>query len=734
MATKEPKQEGVAVPTVVVSVIVVFVAGLLIGKFTMGSRQKSCKNKQCPAQIVRYRIYPRATNPSLGPQDAKVTIIEVSDLTCPKCGAMAKRLVALQKKFSKDVRLVFTGYPDKPNVQLGAVAVLAAKQQHKFWKFHDVLFSGSTRLGQADLIRYASQAGLNIAKFKQDLKDPRLNRLVTFDRRLTARFGIHKMPSVFINGRYVSGDVAMAQLEKVVKEELASADKMLASLKKQGRLRNGRAGVQVYRELLRDARTSLGSGPVKTNRRPKRPQEDSKAVYRIPIEGKPWKGAKNALVTIVESSDFQCPFSRRVEPTITQVMKAYKGKVKVVWHNNPLPFHRNAMIAAEAAWEAFKQKGNDGFWKFHAELYANQAKLRGDPKAFLKETAKKLGLNMAHFNKALEEHVHKHLLQAQGQVARTFAATGTPTFFINGRKLRGARPFQFFKSLIDEEAAKAEKTIKTGKSTLASYYATIMKTAATRVKYLPGSLPVRRRVVDPTVVYKIPIEGKPWKGAQNALITIVESSDFQCPFCMKVEPTIDQIMKAYQGKVKVVWHNNPLPFHRNSMIAAEAAWEAFKQKGNKGFWQFHHELYANQAKFGVGPRAFLEETAKKLGLNMARFNKALDTHSHRAELEQQRKLSNLLGARGTPGFFINGKLFVGARPFASFKRKIDEELANAKKMLSQAGGVAHLYAFLMKNAKSQAVYRSQGGPARMPLIRHHGPLHLRRVRPSSVIK
>ena len=734
MATKEPKQEGVPVSTVVISVIVVFVAGLLIGKFTMGRRQKPCKNKQCPAQVVRYRIYPRATNPSLGPVDAKVTIIEVTNFACPSCGTMAKRLVALQKKFPKDVRLVFTANPDKATARLAAVAVLAAKQQHKFWKFHDVLFASPNRLGQMDLIRYATQAGLDVTRFSQDLKDPRLNRLVSFDQRLTARFGIRKMPSIFIDGRYLNGNASMAKLEKMVKEELVAADKILASLKKQGRLRNGRAGVQAYRELLRDARTSLGGGPTKMNRRQKRPQEDPKAVYRIGTEGKPWKGAKNALVTIVESSDFQCPFCRRVEPTIDQVMKAYKGKVKVVWHNNPLPFHRNAMIAAEAAWEAYKQKGNEGFWKFHHELYANQAKLRGNPRAFLNETARKLGLNMARFNKDLDEHVHRAALEAQAHVSRGLAATGTPTFFINGRKLRGARPFQFFKTLIDEVSAKAEKSIKAGHATLATYYATIMKTAATRVKYLSGGKPMRRRVVDPTVVYKIPIEGKPWKGAKHALITIVETSDFQCPFCKRVEPTVDQIMAAYKGQVKVVWHNNPLPFHHNSMLAAEAAWEAYKQKGDEGFWKFHRALYANQVRLGSDARAFLEETARKLGLNMARFNKALDAHTHRAELEQQRKVSNLLGARGTPGFFINGKLFVGARPFASFKRKIDEELANAKKLLSKAGGVAHLYDFLMKDAKPQAVYKTQGGSPRMPLIRRHRPLNLRRIRPSAVVK
>ena len=210
--------------------------------------------------------------------------------------------------------------------------------------------------------------------------------------------------------------------------------------------------------------------------------------------------------------------------------KEWKGKVKIVYNHNPLGFHKQAMVAAEAAYEAFVQKGNRGFWNFYEKLFEKQGQLRKEGRALLETIAKDMGLNMTKFKAALDKHTHQPAIQKQQQLARSLGAMGTPTFFINGRKLRGARPFPAFKALIDEELKKAEKAVKERKATVATYYGTVMKTGLTKVKYLPGSAPPpqrRRKVVDPTVVFHVPVKGKPWAGAKDALVTIVESSEFQ---------------------------------------------------------------------------------------------------------------------------------------------------------------------------------------------------------------
>jgi len=114
--------------------------------------------------------------------------------------------------------------------------------------------------------------------------------------------------------------------------------------------------------------------------------------------------------------------------------------------------------------------------------------------------------------------------------------------------------------------------------------------------------------------YKVPITAaQPSKGPKGAPVTIVEFSDFQCPFCGRVEPTIKQVMDTYGDKVRIVWRNNPLPFHQNAAPAAELATEAFTQGGNDKFWEVHNMLFANQKALS---RADLEGYAQKAGLNM----------------------------------------------------------------------------------------------------------------------
>jgi protein-disulfide isomerase len=716
MATKKPKAEGVPVPTVVITVIVVFVVGLLIGKFTLSTTEE-CKEPTCPKEVDRYRIYPRGTNPSKGPRNAKVTVIEVTDFQNPLARVMHDTLVKLQKEHPKTVRLVFVNNPRTADGRRAAVAGLAAKNQNKFWQMAEKLFANPRKLTEDDLVRYAKQLGLNVEKFKSDLKNRRLNSMVAFDQRQVRRLGVRKTPAIFINGRHFTGKVPMNKLKKLVKEEEKAAEKLVAELKKEGRAPKGRKP-NIYREFMRGAETSLrGRAKRKRDkrRRRRRPKEDPKAVYKVPVEGKPWKGTENALVTIVESSEFQCPFCSRVNPTIKKVMDAYKGKVKVVFHHNPLRFHKQAMMAAIASHEVFKQKGNKAFWEYHDKLFANQKKIRSEGRKFLEQAAKEVGVNMTKFKKALDEETHKQEIQKMKMRSRRLGARGTPTFFVNGRKLRGARPFPAFKALIDEELKKAEAAIAAGKATKQNYYATVMKKGLDKVKYLPGQGPDRqkrqrkRRVVDPTVVYKMPAKDKPAMGPETALVTVVVSMEYQCPFCKRVMPTLYKLAKEFPKDVRVVWHHNPLPFHKNAMIAAEAAHEAYVQKGDKGFWKFTDKLFEKQRELRTDARGVLEQVAKDGGLNMTKFKKALDTNKHKEMLEEQRKLANKLGARGTPASFINGKIFTGARPYQAFEQRVKQAIKEAKPLVSKAGGRKKLYEFIIKDGKTQAVYKVIGG-------------------------
>ncbi|WP_309887999.1 thioredoxin domain-containing protein [Archangium sp.] len=178
---------------------------------------------------------------------------------------------------------------------------------------------------------------------------------------------------------------------------------------------------------------------------------------------------------------------------------------------------------------------------------------------------------------------------------------------------------------------------------------------------------------------KPPVERKqvaatgPAKGPENAPITIVEFSDFQCPFCSRAMKTVDEVIAAYPNQIRLVFRHYPLEFHKEAPKAAEASLCA----GDQGkFWEYHDVLFANQQALQV---AQLKDHAKKVqGLDVAKFTKCLDSGEKAATVKTDMADGQKLGVNGTPAFFINGILLSGAQPAEEFKSIIDEELKGKK--------------------------------------------------------
>lgn len=170
----------------------------------------------------------------------------------------------------------------------------------------------------------------------------------------------------------------------------------------------------------------------------------------------------------------------------------------------------------------------------------------------------------------------------------------------------------------------------------------------------------------------------PMLGNAKAKVTIVEFSDFQCPFCRTFwSNTYSQIKRDYidTGKVRLVFRDYPLSFHeaaRPSALAANCA----NEQGR--FWSYHDAIFAEQAKKGQGTIAYgvteLKEWARQVGMDMSRFIPCLDSAKYLSEVEQDVADGSAVGVSGTPSFFINGKLIVGAQPYSSFKALIDAAL------------------------------------------------------------
>ncbi|HXU83556.1 MAG TPA: thioredoxin domain-containing protein [Polyangia bacterium] len=168
---------------------------------------------------------------------------------------------------------------------------------------------------------------------------------------------------------------------------------------------------------------------------------------------------------------------------------------------------------------------------------------------------------------------------------------------------------------------------------------------------------------------EVALEGQS-RGPSNAPITIVEFSDFQCPYCSRAEETVKKVMDTYKGKIRLFYRDYPLPFHGQAQKASEAALCAAEQ--NK-YWEMHEKLFASQQALAV-PQ--LKEHAKGLGLDQGKFDKCLDGGAKAKEVETSKKAGDELGVNGTPHFFINGRPLSGAQPFEEFKKVIDAELSS----------------------------------------------------------
>lgn len=157
-------------------------------------------------------------------------------------------------------------------------------------------------------------------------------------------------------------------------------------------------------------------------------------------------------------------------------------------------------------------------------------------------------------------------------------------------------------------------------------------------------------------------------GASNAKVTLVEFSDFECPYCSALAPTLGQILKDYAGKVRLVYKQFPLSFHQYAAKAAEAS-ECASEQGK--FWEMHDLMFANQSQLSD---TIFSTWAKQLGLNVSKFDSCVSSNKYAARIQADQQLGSQSGVDGTPATFVNGQLVSGAVPYADFKSIIDAAL------------------------------------------------------------
>lgn len=218
--------------------------------------------------------------------------------------------------------------------------------------------------------------------------------------------------------------------------------------------------------------------------------------------------------------------------------------------------------------------------------------------------------------------------------------------------------------------------------------------------------------VDDTLAQHVPADrvrvpyddGAAIKGAAEPLVTIVEFSDFQCPFCGAFAQTLDELVTAYPDDVRIVFMQYPMPMHPNAEIAAKATIAAQAQGK---FWAMHDLAFANRTKLG---RDDLIEHAQELGLDPEKFAADLDAEATQKRLDQEVALGRRLGVRGTPSFFVNGQRHVGAKPAEELQKIVEEERELAKALMDAGAKRKAVYAHITRAARPTG---TNPGPKRL---------------------
>lgn len=235
------------------------------------------------------------------------------------------------------------------------------------------------------------------------------------------------------------GCTSKQQIEKALED---NPDIVFNAIKK-----NPKKFVEVVNEAVRTAQETARADEEKEEQA--RVEEEFKNPKQPKIEeGRVIFGKKDAPITIVEYSDFQCPYCGRGYNTVKEVEKNYGDKVRIVFKHLPLDFHPLAMPAAKY-FEAIALQDHSKAEKFHDLIFTNQAKLNQDGEKFLKDSAKKVGANLAKLEKDLTSEAVSARIAADMEEAKKFEFSGTPGFLINGVSLKGAYPFPEFKKIID---------------------------------------------------------------------------------------------------------------------------------------------------------------------------------------------------------------------------------------------------------------------------------------------
>ncbi|MCB8946276.1 MAG: thioredoxin domain-containing protein [Ardenticatenaceae bacterium] len=571
-------------------------------------------------------------HPYRGHLDAPIVMEEFSDFQCPYCSRFANQTLPplLENQIKNgEVLMIYYDFPltsIHPQAMAAANAARCAGEQgvEAYWQMHDLLFADASEWSNANanevFADYGATIGLNADSFVPCLTESKYTQQIEADISLGSSLGVRSTPSFFLNDQILVG----AQPLDVFNQAIAI-------------IQGGGSIVSEAEETAAQAAALPTPVPL---------DYDSVAMTL---------GDEDAPVRIVEFTDYQCPFCQRhVAQTMPQLLSQMIETGRVFYMLKDLPLenlHPEARIAANAARCAGEQ---EAYVEMHDLLFATQGEWGGQGEAAAQlvfvDLATELGLDTEVFDQCVTERRYDDLVQANMNEAAEFGVNGTPFFFIDGFPINGAQPYDLFEFAISraEEGTLAEA-------------------------YRPQEQQQQQQEQQPPTIIDVDISGSFSIGDPNAPVTIVEFTDFQCPFCARhFAQTLPGLMANYveTGMVYYVFKDLPLTqIHPQAFIAAEAARCAWDQEA---YMDMHDMLFMKQGEWSGQNNAadFFISYAEQLGLDTAVFSECLNSHQHQAAVDADLQYGLSLGIRGTPTFALNGRLISGAQPLSAFEEAI----------------------------------------------------------------
>ncbi|MBN1610882.1 MAG: thioredoxin domain-containing protein [Polyangiaceae bacterium] len=594
-----------------------------------------------------------ADDPSWGSSDAPVTIVAFLDYECPYSGEGYQTLSELHDRYKLgQLRIVLKQHP-LPFHESAMPAALAAQAVYElggldaFLAYSELLFRNQRSLERANLAEWAEQVGVDGDTFRAHSASLRVREHVLADVKLADQIGAPGTPAFRINGSTLSGAMPIESFQSIIDRELAATAELL------------RQGVPAEDLYVRRVSVNLKVEPEEPDEEEPVVEEDT-SIWRIPADGAPFRGAPDALVTMVEFSEFECPFCAMAEKTLAELLRRHPGQLRVVFRH--LPFHEHAEPAAQLAIEARAQRGDRAFFQVAERLFAEQHHLDRDT---LLRIAREAGLDLRRTQAALDQHKHRAVIEADEALADELDVQATPQFFINGRRLVGAQPIDRFEEVIAESQALAERLVAERGIAPKRVYATIMESAR-------GPKEPRRAEID------VPPDS-PSRGPADAPVVLQLFADLTCPYCHALARTLEALEKLYPTQLRIVWRHLPLATHPHARMASMAVLEAAAQHGPAAFWKMRELI--EQGPGGTGPeelsRDVLESHADALGLDRTRFDLALKDGRHEPTIARDEAAAARANIRGTPTTLINGYVVEGLQSVTRFRRVIDLALERA---------------------------------------------------------